>query len=102
MMKTFVLFGLLAVCLFPDSASSKGLSYPCPMVGQDCYGDDIIRFAKISDERSCAYLCSTDRFCKYWVWQTDNGNCYMKHACNRLLPNKERISGYYRCIPAAK
>ena len=53
-MKTFVLIGLLAVCLFPDSASSQGLSYPCPMVGQDCYGDDIIRYAKISDERSCA------------------------------------------------
>ena len=101
MMKTFLLFGLLAIFLFPESVSSMKNSwvlYQCPMVGLDCYGNDI-RFIGGASKKGCAKLCADNQDCVYWAWQTDKPNCWLKNACDGVVRNSKRISGYYSCRP---
>ena len=102
MLKAFVLFGSLALCLFPESvqsAKSSVILYKCPMSRIDCYGDDVIHYFGIPNARSCALLCSNDRACVYWTHsQGRGGSCYLKNACSNPNPNPKSISGYHKCV----
>ena len=103
MLKAFVLFGSLALCLFPESvqsAKSSFINYRCPMSGIGCFGNDVIHYYRIRNARSCALLCRYDRACVYWSYSKVNrGACYLKDACSNPRPDTKLISGYHKCIP---
>ena len=95
MLKTFVLFGSLALCLFPETVQSR-----CPTSRVDCSGNDLMAYERIPNARRCAILCQWDRACVFWTyWKTRKEACFLKYACDNRKPDTRLITGYHKCIP---
>ena len=63
-------------------------------------GSDNLPEKFMSAWRECQEICQDNRFCRFWTYDTLNGDCWLKHAYNGepyLRPHLDMISGPAYC-----
>ena len=75
------------------------MTYSCPLMDIDFFGNDIFYIRHISSWQECGRLCSNNDNCRYWTLDLNlEATCFFKTSDEGLLAVEGNISGSRNCM----